>query len=291
MRSMKEIHPVVSLFFFISVLSVTMFFSNPYYAFSSMLGALIFLVCLNKNITKELFFYLAIITVVSVTNPLFSHRGTTPLFFINNNPITLEAFFYGVNLGLTMVAVMLWFRCFNLVLTQEKILYLLGRISPKTALLLSNALRYIPLLKVQALKIQQVQKSAGLYTGDSLVDRIRGFTRVFSTLVGWSLENAVETGQSMKARGYGLKGRTYFSQNIFRKTDIVLLVVLLFLDFCFCVCALKTDLNVTFYPIVSFPEISVYGVLGMGAFAVLCLVPFVIELRENLGWKYYKSRI
>ena len=54
---------------------------------------------------------------------------------------------------------------------------------------------------------------------------------------------------------------------------------------------MKTDLNVTFYPIVSFPEISVYGVLGMGAFAVLCLVPFVIELRENLGWKYYKSRI
>ena len=41
-------------------------------------------------------FYVPLFLLVAVTNPLFSHNGVTPLFFLNGNPVTLEALLYGV---------------------------------------------------------------------------------------------------------------------------------------------------------------------------------------------------
>lgn len=40
-------------------------------------------------------FYVSMFLLVAVTNPLFSHNGVTPLFYLNGNPVTLEAFVYG----------------------------------------------------------------------------------------------------------------------------------------------------------------------------------------------------
>ena len=43
----------------------------------------------------------------------------------------------------------------------------------------------------------------------------------------WSLENAIETADSMKSRGYGLPGRTAFSIFRFDRRDKLALPVLL----------------------------------------------------------------
>lgn len=293
MKSIKEIHPVAALFCFVGVIVITVFFSNPWLTALSLVGGFSAFCFLEKRgkILKESGFYILIITVTALINPLFSHRGATPLFFINNNPITLEALLYGAYLGTTVVSVMLWFRCFNTVITEDKLLYLIGRISPKTALLLSTALRYIPLLKLEAEKIRQVQKTTGLYAVDSAVDKLKGGCRVFSALVGRSLENALDTGMSMKARGYGLNGRTNFSLYTFKKSDIAFLTAVILLNIGFCAAAIKSDLNITFYPQIIFPEVGLSTVLGFLCFGTLALLPFFTELKEALAWKYYKSKI
>lgn len=56
---------------------------------------------------------------------------------------------------------------------------------------------------------------------------------MLSILVTWALENAIETSDSMRSRGYGLKGRTAFSIYKFTKKDKGLLAVMaaLFLVF------------------------------------------------------------
>lgn len=63
----------------------------------------------------------------------------------------------------------------------------------------------------------------GLYAGSSYVDKLRSAVRVFSAMLTWALENAIDTGDSMKARGYGLKGRSHFALFRFTLRDALLL--------------------------------------------------------------------
>ncbi len=67
------------------------------------------------------------------------------------------------------------------------------------------AVRFIPLFRRQAERVSLSQKAMGLYAGDNYMDKARGAARVFSILLTWSLENAIDTAASMRARGYGIK--------------------------------------------------------------------------------------
>ena len=79
-------------------------------------------------------FVILLFLVSSLINPLFNQNGMTVLLFINDTPITLEALVYGIFSSLTLVSVIVWFFTFSSVMTSEKIIYIFGRISPKTAL-------------------------------------------------------------------------------------------------------------------------------------------------------------
>lgn len=81
---------------------------------------------------------------------------------MNGNPITLEAILYGVFIGAMLIAVMYWFSCFNYIMTSDKLL-LLGNVSPKISLVISSALRFIPLLKVQAKEFVTPKSDGALY--------------------------------------------------------------------------------------------------------------------------------
>lgn len=85
----------------------------------------------EKAILSDMGFYLPLFLLVAVTNPLFSHNGVTPLFFMNGNPVTLEAVVYGVFISVMVVGVLFWCKCYNEIMTEDKFLYLFGRIIPK----------------------------------------------------------------------------------------------------------------------------------------------------------------
>lgn len=96
--------------------------------------------------------------MIAVINPLFSHNGVTPLFFLNGNPVTLEAVLYGLDIAVMLVAVLYWFKGYNHVMTSDKFLFLFGRAIPRLALVLSTALRFVPLLKVQIRRVSRAQR-------------------------------------------------------------------------------------------------------------------------------------
>lgn len=71
--------------------------------------------------------------------------GVTPLFYLSNgNAVTKEALTFGFYASVMFSAVILWFECFNVVMTSDKLLCLFGRLSPSVSLLLSMALRFVP---------------------------------------------------------------------------------------------------------------------------------------------------
>lgn len=293
MNRFNNCHPAVAALYFVSVLLVTMFTAHPVLLALALLGGIAFCATMERRrmFFKALAFYLPLFALIALTNPLFSHNGVTPLFFMNGNPVTLEAILYGIDIAAMLIAVMYWFKCFNYVMTSDKLLYLLGKISPKISLVVSSALRFIPLLREQAGKIRQTQRAMGLYTSDSWSDKLRGTLRVYSSLITWSLENAVDTGSSMKARGYGLKGRSHFALFHFTREDGILLALIGCMDVIVCGSLLEGGLDFAFYPRMSVLKLGADTLPAMIAFSALSFLPFILEVKENLQWTYYRSKI
>ncbi len=293
MNAFAAYHPTVLLTYFLSVLVVSMFALHPVLQAAALLGGLVFCALLQsrRRTAADLAFYLPLFLLIAVTNPLFSHNGVTPLFFLNGNPVTLEALLYGVQIALMLVGVLFWCKCYSKVMTTDKFLYLFGRVIPKLALVLSMALRFLPLFLRRAREVRRAQKTLGLLAAKSRVDRIRGEMRVFLAVISWSLEHAMALSSAMKARGYGLKGRTQFSLFRFTPGDGVLLGVSLAL-FGLTLAGMATGATrFAYYPRLTAPPASPLGLLALCAFAVLCALPAILEGKEWLTWSFCKSKI
>lgn len=293
MKAFGSYHPFVLLIYFLSVLLVSMFVSNPVLQATALAGGILFCLMIQRKreTASDAGFYALLFLMVSLTNPLFSHNGVTPLFFLNGNPVTLEAFIYGIAIAVTVIGVIMWCKCYSRIMTSDKFLYLFGKAIPKLSLVLSMALRFIPMFRRQMHRVSRAQKAMGLYSSKSFTDRIRSAMRVFTAMIAWSFENSMETSASMRARGYGSKGRTSFSLFRFYSSDAILLAV----------CVLMLGITVSgvalretvfyYYPRISGLNFSVYAAAAYAAFGILSFIPFFIELKESLVWKYYISKI
>ena len=293
MKAFSNYHPAVEAVYFISVLLFAMFVQNPVIELSALVGGILFccVILESSEAAGNIGFYVPMFFLTAITNPLFSHNGVTPLFFLNGNPVTLEAFVCGIFTAVMVIAVMLWFRCYSEIMTSDKFLYLFGRTMPKLSLVLSMTLRFIPMFKRQMHRVSRAQKTMGLYSSKSFLDRIKSALRVFSAMIAWSIENSMETSASMKARGYGLKGRTNFSMFRFYAEDIILLSV----------CTVLSGITVSgifmgkttfyYYPKITELNLSLYSIFVYTAFCILSFLPFIIEVKERIKWKYYISKI
>jgi energy-coupling factor transport system permease protein len=199
-----------------------MFSQNPILLLLGFLGSFFYTLIRSRRIPV---FYLFLFILLTLANPLMSHNGKTVLFVINDSPITLEALVYGAVSAGILITVLCLFRIFSEIMTRDKLLYVFGSLSPKLALILSMGLRYVPLFRERARKLSESQLALGLYKEENIFDKIKSDLRVFSILITWALENGITTADSMSARGYGKRRRTYFSLLKFRKSDALLLIL------------------------------------------------------------------
>lgn len=293
MQAFATYHPAALALFFLSVLLLSMFTTHPVLLGLSLVGGICFCAVLEppRKFRRSMVFCLALFLTTAITNPLFSQEGVTPIVYINDIPITLEAVLYGVAIGTMLVSVMLWCKCLHRIFTSEKLLFLCGKRVPKISLVLTAALRFIPLFIEQSKKVQRAQKAMGLYSGKNYRIRLHSAMRVMSAVITWSLENAIDTGDSMRARGYGLKGRSHFS--LFRLTaaDKGLLLVSGVLLGATLAGMLFGAAGFSYYPVLTKLQLSPAALFTYTAFGLLALLPFILEVKENLQWKYYVSRI
>lgn len=293
MSFLKKLHPVVSLVFLLSLLFLTMLTSNPLFLTISFVTSLITNALFQKAklFWTNLLIILMIILVITVTNPLFNQNGVTILFKIGNIPFTKESFLKGLSIGIMLGAIILWFNVFNEIITTEKMYYLFGRIVPTISLILSMGFRFIPLMRKQMQKIEDGQKGLGFYAQPNFFKKVKHYLRMFSMLVTWSLENALETADTMKARGYGLKPRTSFTIFTFRFGDGISLFIIIAL---FMVVSTKEFLNIydfSFFPTFSNLTFTLKEIIGYLAFSLLGLVPIIMAGKEAVVWHYWKSKI
>lgn len=287
MRSFADRNPVALAVYFLAMAGVAMLCMEPVILSISLAGALLTFFVLGGR--RGHGFALGLFLATALINPLVSHNGRTVLFVLNHSPITLEALLYGLAAGGMLLAALYWLRGFSAIMTSDKLLYLFGGLSPKLALVLSMALRYVPLLGRQGRKVHQAQLALGLYREDNLVDGLRGGAREFSILTTWALENGIVTADSMSARGYGLGPRSRFSLFSWRMGDVLLAVMSLALAGL--ALAGAQSRRFAFYPQLSAAPMTALSVLGYAAYAVLALLPAIIQIKEAIRWRLLQSKI
>lgn len=219
-------------------------------------------------------------------NPLLSHRGLTKIGTLFGQWVTLEALCYGVASGLSLAALILWFACWQEVMTGDKLLYLLGRAAPSSALLATMSLQLIEKLRLQLKQIQECQRMAAP-PGHGVMGRLRAAIRHTSALLGWSVESAVEQADSMKARGYGIRRRTAFHLFCFDCRDRRFLGAALLLGGA-CVAARVAGYGtVEFYPGIRNMAPGAGEWVFFGVYGLFVLLPAILEIREALRWRSY----
>lgn len=289
----SSFHPAVLLCYFVPVLLITMFTVNPVYLLFSLAGGLVYCAALShaKEFWKGLAFSISLFLLITVTNPLFSHNGATPLFFLGGNAVTLEAVLFGANIAVMVTAVFYWCRCVSRVMISDKFLYLFGKAIPKLSLVLSMTLRFLPLFLRQYKKIFIVQKAMDIDGSKRLAGKIKTGLRVFSAVVTWSMENAMETAASMKARGYGIKGRSTFSVYHFSRRDGMMLAAIMALSCLTAAGFSGRGAAFSFYPHITQVPLAPLNVISYTAFGLCALLPIIMEGEGMLRWKYFRSKI
>lgn len=293
--SFSQMHPIVNILFFAFVIGLSIFMMNPFCLAISFFCALINAVYLNgkKAVRLSLLYLLPTIILIAIINPVFNHDGVTILtYFPWNNPLTLESIIYGIATAVLLSSVVLWFSCFNKVMTSDKFIYLFGRIIPSLSLVLSMALRFVPKFISQFNIVRNTQKCIGRDISDgSLLQRLKNAVKVVSIMITWALENAIETADSMKSRGHGLKGRTAFSIYRLGKRDVITLITIILLGTVIVIMSVLKIAKFRYFPSLKGDIFNTGSIIYYILYSALMLLPLIINVKEGARWKRLRSAI
>lgn len=104
-------------------------------------------------------------------------------------------------------------------------------------------------------------------------------------MLTWSLENAIETADSMKSRGYGLPGRTAFSIYRFDSRDKAVLAWLVYCGFFLCCGAAAGGFAWRYYPTMKGAAWTPVTVCFQVVYLALCLTPVALDLLADWNWR------
>ena len=288
-------HPLVNFLYFALVIGFSMALSHPLAQLISLGCACLYAVQIDgkKAVLFTLRWCLPMMLLTAFLNPAFSHEGVTILlYFPTGNPLTLESILYGLSAGVMLATVMLWFLNFNRVITSDKFIYLFGRIIPAMSLVLSMTLRFIPKFKAQLASVTDAQRCIGRDVSEgSLWHRMKIAVTVLSIMITWALENAIETADSMKSRGYGLKGRSAFSIYRFEERDRAALLFLGFCAFYLLSGAAASAFGFRYFPSLRCAPMNAFTLSFQLVYWMLCIMPVVLNAAEERTWKAIHSNM
>ena len=286
----SRFHPVVNFLFFLGAIGFGVMIQHPAYLAAGILCSVVYFLLLRGGKALKLTLTLIpVFAVIALINPLFNTYGKTVLFYLFGRPYTWEALCYGLVLGGMFVLMMVWFSCYNVVLTSDKFVCLFGSLIPSLSLLLVMILRLIPSFMRKTRQIIGARNSIGKGGNENASFREKAATgmTVLSALADWALEGSIVTADSMRARGYGAAKRTSF--RIYRMTGwdwaVLALEGVLALIVLITIFTGGTDAGYTY-------RISISPLTwGYGAYWAYLLIPTVIELKEEVQWRIIRSKI
>ena len=288
-------HPVINFVYFVLVIGCSMFLMHPVFLLLSCIGGMAYYIYLKKwkAFKTALWLMLPVFLISAVVNPLFNHKGVTLIFYLKNgNPLTLESILYGLAAGVMLVSVLNWFSCYQVVMTSDKFIYLFGKAIPAMSLILSMVLRFVPKFKNQIVKISNAQKCIGRdVTNGNMLMKAKHGMKILSIMTTWALENSVETADSMRSRGYGLRGRTNYTIYRFDTRDRGMLAGIVLCGSVVIAAVLLREVEVLYFPVFQLSSGSGKSMAAYLGYGILCFLPLAVNLAEDVKWRYLRSTI
>lgn len=285
-------HPAINLIYFVAVIAGTFAFQQPVFLGISFFCA--FAYSVRRNGWRSLVFNLCLLPPVVLFALFYSgynHFGVTVLRmnFIGNR-MTLESLLYGLTLGMVWAAFVIWMSSVYSVFTADKVVYLFGKVSPRASLFLSIVLRMVPRIKAQGKKIATARKAIGRgMSQGNLFRRFLNGVKILSMLITWLLESMAAISDSMRSRGYGLRGRTAFSIYRFDNRDRSFVIAIFA---CLTVVMMGILLNQTtmyFDPRILMNPITPMSFCFYAGYLCLCILPMALEIFGQ--WQFRRKRL
>ncbi len=289
MKYFQKFCPLSQFLYFCSVLLFMMFLQNPIILAVAVFSALLICFFICKNIRfAEIEFLIIMITVCTLLNPLFSRGGIHVLFFLNGRAITVEALLYGANFGLLLCAVFLWFKVFSFMFGTERFLSLFGSKLPKTALITSVCMHFVPLFVSRYRSIRSSAEMLGQNKERNIIKIIKNHLQSFSALISWAFEASLQCSDSMTARGYGKRKRTHYKPFKYHLRDSVLIVFVLIFTVILLISTATGKLYFQFYPEFKIAVLSIASLVAYISYFILCTVPLICQVK---GGFYFAKRM
>lgn len=286
----SKCHPAVNFLFFAGAIGMTVMIQHPIYLLSGILtGAIYYLLLNGRKGWKLILWMIPLFVLLTAMNPLFNTLGATPLFFLFGRPYTLEALYYGTAVAAVFVTMLLWFGCYNKVLTGDKFTSLFGNLIPSVSLLLVMVFRMVPNLMRKAAQFSGARKSIGKGAGENATtgEKLTDGMTVLGALTTWALEGSIVTGDSMRARGYGAAKRSSFMIYRMGSVDWTLLILLPLFLVLVILAAGYGQLAAAFTPEINIAPLS----WGIVPYTLYLLIPTILHGKESLQWHISRSRI
>lgn len=280
-------HPAVNLMFFAAAAIFAMMFDHPVFIGISFSAALAYAVKLKGKAALKMFFcaLLPLLIFVVLINTVFAGYGVTVLYtFASCKRITLESAVCGGVTGSLVVTMLLWFACFNEVVTEDKFMYAFGGRMPNTALMLLMVFRFVPLYKRQLSETFSARRAAGLAQSSGRAAELKNACAAVSGVITRALENAIETADSMKSRGYGSGRRTSYSRFTFSPADAVMIIEILVLSAVIAAGKLSGFAEASYNPIIEIGGFSAMLAVSAAAYAIFCFFPIIYDFAEDIRW-------
>lgn len=290
----SKCHPAVNFLFFLGAIGFGVLIQHPAYLLCGAVAAGTYYLLLNgRKGWKPLLGLVPLFLVLTAVNPLFNTYGSRILFFVFGRPYTLEALLYGMVIAGTFVVMLLWFGCYNKVLTSDKFTALFGNLIPALSLLLVMVLRMIPNLMRKGKQIAGARKTIGKGAADGAdtKEKLTDGLTVLSALTSWALEGGIVTADSMRSRGYGSAKRSSFMLYRMTGTDWTLLGLMLALIGTVIVFAARGSTAAAFTPELRIAPIAGGNELGLAAYCAYLLIPTVLHIKEAMQWHISRSKI
>ena len=283
-RGLNLLHPWCAFLYLVVALILTMCSVNPVLILSSFIAAtLTEIMDLGlKSYARYVPWLFIVLVITAIGNMCISHNGMHVLFYVNDNRITVEAGIYGAVFGLMFCAAFLWCDIMHRVISGEKLTFMFGSVAPNLGLVITMTLHYIPLLRSRYKTVHSAQMGLGRNNISNPIKRIRQWGKEFSIVISWSLENAIDTSNTMLAMGYGVGKRSSYSNYRLKTSDIVFFILMIAL----CVPAFVVTLSVH-YKVYYYPEFGVYGFgwkMGILSLCYLIYMLVPIILARLLRW-------
>lgn len=286
----SKCHPAVNFLFFAGAIGGSVLIQHPVYLLAGILaGACYYLLLNGRKGWRMILGLIPLFLFLTAINPLFNTTGTTVLFYLFGRPYTLEALYYGAALAATFAQMILWFGCYNQVLTSDKFTSLFGNLIPAISLLLVMVFRMVPNLMRKAAQFTGARKSIGKGAGENSTNKEKlndGMT-VLGALTSWALEGSVVTADSMRSRGYGTAKRSSFMIYRMGTADWSLLVLIPILLILIIISGCFGHMAAEFTPECNIAPVS----WSIVPYTIYLLIPTVLHTKEAILWRISRSKI